>query len=62
MISIISGVIIASAGATGLWIMLPKKGVTHRLAKVPFLDSVIPTVIVAVLATGVALIISGVVS
>jgi hypothetical protein len=62
MISIISGAVIAGVGAFGLWSFMPKNGVTHRLVTVPFLDSVIPTVIVATLAVGISLIIAGIVS
>ena len=39
--------------------MIPRNGVPHPLAKVPFLDSLIPIGIVAALAVGVALVING---
>jgi hypothetical protein len=59
MMSIISGVVILGAGGGGLWLMIPRNGVPHPLAKVPFLDSLIPITIVAALAVGVALVING---
>ncbi len=59
MMSVISGLVVFGAGAGGLWLMIPRNGVPHHLARVPFLDSLIPITIVAALAVGLALVING---
>jgi len=59
MLSIISGAIVTAAGGVGLWVFKPHNGQMHRLARAPFLDSLIPIAIVSALAVGVAIIISG---
>lgn len=59
MISVISGIIVTGAGASGLWFAMPHNGQVQWFAKVPVLDSMIPTMIVAALALGVSLTISG---
>jgi hypothetical protein len=59
MMSIISGVVVLGAGGGGLWLMIPRNGVPHPLARKPLLDSLIPIAIVAALAVGVALVING---
>jgi hypothetical protein len=61
MLSIISGVVVTGAGATGLWFAMPKNGQPQSFAKAPVLDWLIPTAIVASLAIGVALVVSGIV-
>jgi len=61
MFSIISGVIIAGAGGTGLWYFMPRGGQPHPLATKPFVDPLIPIGIVSALAIGVALVIAGMV-
>jgi hypothetical protein len=60
MISIISGFVVSGAGAAGLWFAMPKHGQPQWFAKAPVLDWLIPTAIVAALAIGVALVISGI--
>jgi hypothetical protein len=59
MISIISGCVMAGAGAAGLWFAMPKNGEVQNFAKHPLFDWLIPTAIVAALAIGVALVMSG---
>ena len=59
MISIISGAILAGGGGAGIWLLRPRNGQPHHLAKLPFLDSMIPIGIVAALAIGVAMIVAG---
>jgi hypothetical protein len=61
MISVISGVVVMGAGAAGLWFAMPKDGQPQPFAKAPVLEWLIPTMIVAALAIGVALVVSGVV-
>lgn len=61
MISIVSGLVVFGAGAAGLWHFMPTDGQVHPLAKMPFLDSLIPIAIVTALALGTALIIAGIV-
>jgi hypothetical protein len=60
MISILSGVVVSGAGAAGLWFAMPRNGHAQWFAKAPVLDWLIPTAIVAALAIGVALVISGI--
>lgn len=60
MLSILSGVIIFGAGATGLWYIMPRNGQIHRLAKAPLLDSLIPIALVTAFGIGTALIVAGV--
>jgi hypothetical protein len=60
MYSIISGLVVSGAGGAGLWILMPRNGQPHRLARTPMLDSLLPIAIVAALAVGVALIVAGV--
>lgn len=60
MMSFLSGVIFAGAGGASLWYFRPRQGQVHRLAVMPFLDSMIPVGIVSSLAFGVALIIASI--
>jgi hypothetical protein len=62
MISIISGFVVTGAGAAGLWFAMPKNDQARAFPNAPVLDWLIPTAIVAALAIGVALIMSGFVS
>lgn len=62
MLSIISGLVVAGGGVSGLWYFRPRNGQVHPLATAPVLDSVIPIAIVCALAIGGALIISGTMS
>jgi hypothetical protein len=62
MISIMSGILFAGAGGTGLWYLMPRNGQVHRLARQPLLDSLLPILIVSAFAIGVALIVAGVAS
>jgi hypothetical protein len=59
MISIVGIVIIAASGAA-LWRMLPTNAKVHRLATMPFVESVIPIGIVAGFAIGAALVFAGI--
>jgi hypothetical protein len=59
MLSIISGLVVSGAGGAGLWMLMPRNGQPHRLARTPMLDSLVPVVIVSALAIGVALIVAG---
>ena len=59
MISALSGIAMFGMGGAGLWYFMPTNGKPHPLAKVPLLDTLIPITIVAALAIGTALIISG---
>lgn len=59
MLSVISGLIVASAGASGIWYFAPRNGVIHPLAKKPLLDSLIPIGIICALAVGLSLIVTG---
>lgn len=59
MIAVLSGLVVTGAGVGGLWLAMPHNGQAQRFAKLPVLDSMIPTAIVAALAIGVALTISG---
>jgi hypothetical protein len=61
MISVLSGIVVTGAGIGGLWYCKPHNGQVHWFVKAPVLDWLIPTVIVSVLAIGVALVVSGVV-
>jgi hypothetical protein len=61
MYSILSGLILAGAGATGLWYAMPRNGVVRAFARRPFLDSLVPIAIMSALAIGIALIVSGLV-
>jgi len=61
MISVISGLIVASGGGAGLWYLMPRNGEPHHLARTPVLDSLLPIAIVAAFAIGVALIVAGIV-
>ena len=60
MISIITGLIVTGGGGATLWYLIPRNGQPHRLARAPFLDSLLPIAIVSALAIGVALIIAGI--
>jgi hypothetical protein len=59
MLSIISGAVVLGAGGTGIWYFKPRGNKPHRLATAPLLDAFIPICIVALLALGIALIVSG---
>ena len=59
VISVISGIVVLGAGGTCVWYFIPRNGVPHPLARKPLLDAMIPISIVASLAVGVALIVSG---
>jgi hypothetical protein len=61
MMSLLSGLVVAGASGASLWYLMPTNGVPHRLARAPFLDSLIPIGIVSALAIGIALIVAGVV-
>jgi hypothetical protein len=61
MYSVLSGLIIAGAGAVGLWYAVPHNGQVRAFAKKPFIDSLVPIAIVSALAIGVALIVAGLV-
>jgi hypothetical protein len=63
VISVLLGVIVAGAGVATLWYFLPTDGAVHvhRLVTKPFLDWLIPIVILTALSIGVALVVSGVV-
>jgi hypothetical protein len=61
MISVLSGIVVAGAGIGCLWYCKPYNGQVQWFVKAPVLDWLIPTVIVSVLAIGVALVVSGVV-
>jgi hypothetical protein len=61
MISIITGLIVSGGGGATLWYLIsPRNGQPHRLARAPFLDSLLPIAIVSALAIGVALIVAGI--
>ena len=60
MISIISGVVLITAGGAGLWYFKPHNGKNHWHTAVPVLDSMIPITIVGAFAVAVAIIVSGV--
>jgi hypothetical protein len=49
--------IVVSCGA--LWRLLPTEGKVHRLATMPFLESIIPICIVGGFAVGAALVFAG---
>ncbi|OCK59225.1 hypothetical protein LMTR3_06545 [Bradyrhizobium sp. LMTR 3] len=51
----IAGPILIIGAAVLLWYMLPKQGRPHRWATAPVLQSLIPTVIVGMFATGLVL-------
>ena len=59
MISILSGFVVTGAGAAGLWFAMPRNGSAQWFTKAPVLDWLIPTAIVAALAIGMALVVSG---
>lgn len=59
MLSIISGVVVFGAGGSSLWYFKPRGDRMHPLATAPLLESIIPICIVGLLATGIALIVSG---
>jgi hypothetical protein len=59
MFSVISGLIVTGAGATGLWYAMPRNGQVRAFAKKPIVDSLVPIGIVSALAIGVSLIIAG---
>ena len=60
MLSLVAGLAVAGAGGFGPWYFMPRHGQIHRLANVPFLDSLIPIGIVSAIAVGCALIVAGV--
>ncbi len=59
MLSVMSGLVVSSAGGAALWYLKPRNGVVHPLVLKPFLDSLIPIGIVTALGFGVALIVAG---
>ncbi len=59
MISVISGLVVSSAGGAALWYLKPRNGVVHPLVVKPLLDSLIPIGIVSALGFGIALIVAG---
>ncbi len=61
MLSILSGLIVTGAGATGLWYAMPRNGEVRAFAKKPIVNSLVPIAIVSALAIGIALIIAGLV-
>jgi len=60
MVSVLSGIAVASAGIGGLWYCKPRNGEVQRIVRAPLLDWLIPTAIVGALAIGIALVISGI--
>ncbi len=59
MLSVLSGFILAGAGGTGFWYLLPRDGRVHPLAVMPVLDWLLPTLLVGAVVTGLALIAAG---
>jgi hypothetical protein len=60
MLYFLSGVLVTSGGAAGLWYCRPRNGQVNPLAVKPGLEFLIPIGIVTALALGIALIVSGV--
>jgi hypothetical protein len=60
MISILSGAVVVGAGIGGLWYCKPRSGRIQWFIEAPVLEWLIPIAIVATLAVGVALVVSGV--
>jgi hypothetical protein len=60
MFSALSGVALVGVSGVSFWYFLPRGGRVHPLAKIPFLDSMITIVIMALLVLGVALMIEGI--
>ena len=61
LIGVLIGVLIVAASIAAFLALLPKDGKVHRLATAPILESIIPLGIVAGLAVGTALTLSGLV-
>lgn len=58
MTSLIFGLGITGASGAALWMMMPKNGVVHPLARKPGLDSLIPIAIMTGLTIGIAFIVA----
>jgi hypothetical protein len=59
MLYLISGLIIAGGGVTGLWYFRPRNGVVHPMAVMPVLEWALPIVIITALSLGIGLVATG---
>lgn len=60
MLYLVSGVVVAGAGASSLWYLRPRNGQVNPLALKPVLEWLIPIGIVTAVALGAALIVVGI--
>ncbi len=59
MLSVLSGMVVTGAGIGSLWYCKPRHGEVQWFARAPILEWLIPISIVAALALGVAMVVSG---
>jgi Na+/H+ antiporter NhaA len=59
MLSVISGLVVGSAGGATLWCLRARNGVIHPLVRNPWFEAPIAIGIAAAIAFGIAMIISG---
>ena len=58
MTAIVGALVLLGAGGV-LWLLLPRNGKTHPLATTPYVDVIIPVLLVASIPVGIALIAHG---